>query len=338
MSATPASLRAAVVGAGLMGRWHAHAIGRVGSRVVAVVDPDTERARALAARLPGRPAVAADLERAAHDHGIQVVHVCAPLSTHEAITRQAIDAGAHALVEKPLAPDASATVRLHMLATDRGVLLCPVHQFLFQRGILGAAAALNELGTIRHIEIVACSAGADGRRDDEREQVALDILPHGLALTRRFLGAALAGVTWRVGQGPPGELRAAADVGGTSAAFMVSMRSRPTENSLTLRCDRGTVRANLFHGYATIERGTPSRLDKVGRPFVRASQELGAAMGNLAVRAAHSEHAYPGLRELVRRFHLACAGLGPSPITVDESIDVAHARDRVAALRTARAG
>jgi hypothetical protein len=116
------------------------------------------------------------------------------------------------------------------------------------------------------------------------------------------------------------------------------MRSRPTENSLTLRCDRGTVRANLFHGYATIERGTPSRLDKVGRPFVRASQELGAAMGNLAVRAAHSEHAYPGLRELVRRFHLACAGLGPSPITVDESIDVAHARDRVAALRTARAG
>ena len=53
------------------------------------------------------------------------------------------------------------------------------------------------------------------------------------------------------------------------------------------------MRANLFHGYATIERGTPSRLDKVGRPFVRASQELGAAMGNLAVRAAHSEHAYP---------------------------------------------
>src|SRR6476661_5561535 len=109
VSAMPTSLRAAVVGAGLMGRWHAHAIGRVGGRVVAVVDPDTARAGALAARLPGSPVATPDLARAVHDHGVQVVHVCAPLAVHEAITQQAIDAGVHALVEKPLANDAAAT-------------------------------------------------------------------------------------------------------------------------------------------------------------------------------------------------------------------------------------
>ena len=337
MSATPASLRAAVVGAGLMGRWHADAIGRAGGRVVAVVDPDTSRAGALAARLSGHPVATADLARSIRDLGIEVVHVCAPLATHEAVTQEALEAGVHALVEKPLTIDAAGTARLHALATDRGLLLCPVHQFLFQHGVMRATSALGRLGAIRHIEIVACSAGADGRGDDEREQVALDILPHGLALARRLLGPLLADVSWHVGQGPPGEIRAAADAGGASVAFVVSMRSRPTENSLTIRCDGGTVRANLFHGYATIERGVASRLDKVGRPFVSASQEFGAAMGNLVGRAVRREPAYPGLRELVRRFHLACAKLGPSPIGVDESIDVARARDSIAVLRSARA-
>lgn len=320
----------------MMGRWHAHAIDRVGGRVVAVIDPDAERARTLAARLPGQPVAVPDLVRAIHQHGIQVVHVCAPLSTHEPITRQAIDVGAHVLVEKPMAADADATARLYARAAERGVLLCPVHQFLFQPGILSAAAALSELGPIRHLEVVACSAGADGRSDAEREQVALDILPHGLALAGRLLAAPLAEADWQVGQGAPGEIRAAADTGGTSVALVVSMRSRPTENSLTLRCDRGTVRANLFHGYATIERGTPSRLDKAARPFLSGAQGLTAALGNLVGRAARRESAYPGLRELVRRFHLACAGHGLSPISVEESIDVARARDRILLLRSER--
>ena len=333
MGTTPPSLRAAVVGAGLMGRWHAHAIGRVGGRVVAVVDPDTARAGALATRLAGA-AVASDLAQAIREHDVQVAHVCAPLSSHERIARQAIEAGVHALVEKPLTSDAPSAERLHALATDRNVLLCPVHQFLFQAGVLRAKAALEELGTIRHIDIVACSAGADGRSEEEREQVALDILPHGLALARRFLGVPLAEARWDVGRGPAGEIRAAADIGGAGVAFVVSMRSRPTENTLTIRCDRGTARANLFHGYATIERGTPSKLDKIGRPFVSASQGLGAAMTNLVGRVVQNEPAYPGLRELVRRFHLACLKLGPSPISVDESIDVARARDSIAALRS----
>jgi predicted dehydrogenase len=243
------------------------------------------------------------------------------------IAQAAIDAGTHVLVEKPLAPDAAATTRLHALAAHRGVLLCPVHQFLFQQGVLYAADALARLGAIRHFDLVACSAGADGCGDDEREEIARDILPHGLALVRRLLAVSLANVNWKVEQGPPGEIRAMGAAAGASVMLMVSMRSRPTENSLTVRCERGTVRANLFHGYSTIERGAPSRLDKVGRPFLGSGQALSAAMGNLARRAVRGEPAYPGLRELVRRFHLACASGGPSPISVEESVDVALARD-----------
>jgi len=40
---------------------------------------------------------------------------------------------------------------------------------------------------------------------------------------------------------------------------------------------------------------------------------------------------------LVSRFHRACEGQGLSPITVEESIDVARARDSIASPRR-RAG
>ena len=333
---TPTSLRAGVVGAGLMGRWHAHAIRQVGGRVVALIDPDVARASSLAARLPDRPAVESDLGHALRAHRIEVLHVCTPLPTHDAIARQAIEAGIPALVEKPLASDASATEALYGLAEARGVLLCPVHQFLFQPGILAAERALATLGALRQLDLVACSAGADGASEAEREGVALDILPHGLALARRLIGVPLGGVDWHASGGPQGELRAMADLGITSVMIAVSMRARPTENTLTARCDAGTVRANLFHGYATIERGRPSRLDKLGRPFVGSVQAMGAAMGNLVGRTIRREPAYPGLRELVRLFHLACAGRAPSPISVEETLDVARARDIIREARRGR--
>jgi predicted dehydrogenase len=316
-----------------MGRWHAHAIERIGGRVVAVIDQDVGRAAALAARLPGSPATETAVGHALRSHGVEVLHVCTPLSTHASVAREAIEAGVHLLVEKPLAGDAAAVEQLHADSASAGVLLCPVHQFLFQGGILRLQRELPSLGAVRQLDVMACSAGADGSTDAEREQVALDILPHGLALARRLLGVELAPTAWQVGSGAAGELRVLGDVGGTSVLLSISMRARPTENSLTLRADRGTVHANLFHGFATVERGAPSRRDKVLRPFAGSTLMLGAATGNLLRRAVRGESAYPGLRELVRRFHLAAAGKGATPITVAESIDVARARDSIASER-----
>ena len=336
MGTSPTPVRAAIVGAGLMGRWHAHAIHRSGSRVVAIVDRDAARAASLASRLPGRPVIAEDVGYAIRDQGIDVVHVCTPVGTHESLAAAAITGGAHVLVEKPLAGDAATVERLHGLATEQGVLLCPVHQFLFQPGVQHASRQLAGLGPVRQLDVVACSAGADGAggaSDADRESVALDILPHGLALARRLLGTPLATSSWHVDEGPAGEIRVVGHVGEASVMIAVSMRARPTENSLTVRCDRGTIRANLFHGYATIERGVPSRIEKIGRPFVGSALVLGKAAGNLLGRATRGEVAYPGLRELVRRFHSATTGQGATPIAVDESIDVARARDIIASAR-----
>jgi predicted dehydrogenase len=331
VAAPSTSVRAVVVGAGLMGQWHAHAIRRAGSRVVAIVDADVRRAEHLAARCPERPAIATDIGDALARHAVDVVHVCTPIESHEPVAGAAIAARAHALVEKPLAPDQVVVERLHARAAEQGVLLCPVHQFLFQPGILQAERWLSSLGAIRHFEMVACSAGAD--QGDDPEQVARDILPHGLALARRLLGAGWLDAGWYVAPGKAGEIRATTWCGATSISIMVSMHARPTENSLTLRGDSGTIRANLYHGFATLEQGPPSRFDKVSRPFTGATLVIGAAVGNLARRTVRGESAYPGLRELVERFHRATTGAGEPPITAAESIDVARARDRLLGAR-----
>jgi predicted dehydrogenase len=316
-----------------MGQWHAHAIQRAGGRVVAVIDADVGRAAKLAGRIPGKPVVGGDVGYLLSRHAVDVVHVCTPVESHEAVTGAALSAGAHALVEKPLAPDCGAVQRLHTRAAEQGVLLCPVHQFLFQPGVISAARWLSEIGTIRHFELVACSAGADEGSSDDREQVARDILPHGLALARRLLGAAWIESGWYIAPGAAGEIRASTSCGSASISIVVSMSARPTENSLTIRCDGGTVRANLYHGYASLERGTPSRLDKLARPFAGAALVLGAATSNLARRAVRRESAYPGLRELVDRFYRATTGAGEPPISAAESIDVARARDRLVGAR-----
>ena len=93
------------------------------------------------------------------------------------------------------------------------------------------------------------------------------------------------------------------------------------------------MRANLYHGYASLERGTPSRLDQLARPFAGAALVLGAATSNLARRAVRGESAYPGLRELVERFYRATIGACEPPISAAESIDVARARDRLVGAR-----
>ncbi|MEO6529186.1 MAG: Gfo/Idh/MocA family oxidoreductase [Gemmatimonadaceae bacterium] len=336
MAADLTSPRVGIVGAGLMGRWHADAAQHVGSQVVVVVDADAKRASALSRRLHGRPAAATDLGQAIREQRVDVVHVCTPLASHETLAREAMLAGAHVLLEKPLTPDGPSTERLFALATTQRVLLCPVHQFLFQQGVLAAQRALPTLGDVHHLELVACSAGAELPGAAPPESVALDILPHGLALAGRLLERELASSAWVVSDGRDGEIRALAQVDHTSVMLTVSMGSRPTENSLTIRCDRGTVRSDLFHGFATIERGSTSRFGKVVRPFGAATAQLHAASTNLIGRAVRREPAYPGLRELVRRFHLAVQGRGDNPISAEESIDVARVRDTISRARALR--
>jgi predicted dehydrogenase len=326
MSAKARTLRAAVVGAGLMGRWHAHALARSGGRVAAVVDPNEPRARALAESYPGA-AVYADLGAALGAAEVDVVHICTPLETHAPLARAAIERGRHLIVEKPLAGSAAESAELLARAAERGVLLLPVHQMLFQRGTQRLFAALPQLEPLRHLDFTACSAGAEGRDAAGRDRIAFEVLPHPLSLLARLLPDPPDELAWRLAHPAPGELRATAAAAGTTISITISMSGRPTVNTLRVIGAGGTAHLDLFHGFATLESAGVSRLRKVARPFSRAARTAAGAALNLGLRAVRREPAYPGLRELIRRGYAAIRGEAPPPIGAAEILAVIRTQE-----------
>jgi predicted dehydrogenase len=318
-----------------MGRWHAEAVARTGHAVVAVADPDHARAAALAARFPGARTVT-DLREVAGT--VDVVHVCAPSPDHQRLAASAVDAGCHVLVEKPIAADAEGAATLLRAAAARGRLVVPVHQFLFQRGVLRVQRSPGLLGPLLHVDAIACTAGADRQPACGGDRLTLEIMHHLLSLVARLVSPSLTTADWHVRRTAPGELRADGTLAGTSVSLLVSTHGRPTTNALRLVGERGTAHVDLFHGFATIVRGPATRSFKVMHPFVLGGATLVAATANLASRAWAREPAFPGLRELVRRFYAAVEAGGPPPITGEETLEVARAAATIAGMARASAG
>jgi predicted dehydrogenase len=317
--------RAAIIGAGLMGRWHADAVRRIGGTVTLIVDPEESARRALAARFPGA-SVAAELDASAVAKVASAAHVCTPIATHAPIVRALVDAGVHALVEKPLATDLVTTRELLAHAEHRAVIVCPVHQFLFQEGIRTLSGWLPAMGPIRRFEFSTCSAGGG---DDPVGQDALiaEILPHPLSLMSHLLGGSLRDIGWQIAHPTPGEFRALGAAGPTIIDLAISAHGRPTENVLRIVADGGTATADLYHGFAVRHAPSVSRGAKIARPFSHSARHLLSAGLNLLVRTSRAEPAYPGLRELVRLFYGALVGTNAPPIGRVAIEQVAFARD-----------
>jgi predicted dehydrogenase len=325
---TGPALRTLVVGAGLMGRWHADAIQRTGGTLAGIVDPGGTQAAALARAHHGARSFRR-LDEALEQAAARVVHVCAPLAAHEQLARTALEAGCHVLVEKPIANGVEATRRLFALASERGLLLCPVHQFLFQPGMRKAERALEGLGALRHVEMEICSAGAEAS-PMSRDDIAMEILPHALAFAARLCPASIAGGDWIARRPYDGELVVVATVGHVGIWTRISMNGRPPVNRLRIIAERGTITLDLFHGFSNLDRfRSASSAMKVARPFLSAARMGGSAGANLAWRALRRESAYPGLRELVKRFHAAARDGGPSPVSPDETRDVMDVWERL---------
>lgn len=319
---------AVVVGAGLMGRWHAHALRRIGVRIAGVVDPDPSRARRLARTSRAAPF---DTLEAGLAHGRpDAVHICTPPETHVPLARTALDAGCHVLVEKPLGPDARQTEALLSQAERARLLLCPVHQLLFLRSVRRAAELIAQVGPVLHVDAVACSAGGDGLAGLERDTLAWSILPHALSLIHRLLAQPIGAIDWSVTRPEVGEWRVAAQIGIASVGVLVSLAGRPTRHTLQLIGARGTLHIDLFHDFLVREPGRADRGWKVLRPVVTGTMHATVSAANLLRRSAVWEPAYPGLRQLCRAFYAAVAGSAPPPISPRETLEVARAADGIA--------
>jgi predicted dehydrogenase len=179
-------LRAAVIGGGVFGRFHATKYKALeGVTLVAVADPCADTRRQAVTKFGVR--AVPDW----HDllGKVDVVSVCSPAVTHGPIVRAFLTAGAHVLVEKPIATDLDEAENLIALARSRGLVLTVGHQerFVFQHsGLLDHEAVPISVECVR--------AGPwTGRGTDV--SVVLDLMIHDLDLVHQLIPGALADVS-----------------------------------------------------------------------------------------------------------------------------------------------
>ena len=116
-------LRLGLVGCGAISRWHRQALEEVPDiEIAACIDVDGERARETARECN---AVGYDsLSAAVSAGGIEAALVMVPHHLHEPVALEALDAGLHLLLEKPMAPTPDACERiLRAAAAAPGVFM-----------------------------------------------------------------------------------------------------------------------------------------------------------------------------------------------------------------------
>lgn len=323
---TSARPEVAIVGAGLMGRWHASVARREGARIVGVVDADRARARRLAAAC-GAPDFAT-VEAMLGSVRPTVSHVCTPLASHVDYCRLLLSGGSHVLCEKPLATAADEVESLLEAARRAARVVCPVHQFVMQDGVRLVIARLAELGPLTRVEFTFSSAGGGGRQGPALDDVVADIVPHAFSVLCRLLRLQQeAELRWQAVRPAAGELCALTAVDGVVVSLAVSMSSRPTEAAAVVVGQRGSAFIDFFHGFGYLVDGKVSRTRKVLHPFMLASRHGWAAVSNLTKRAWRGEAAYPGLRSLVAGFYRASASGVQGPLSSDEIVETYRARD-----------
>lgn len=187
-------VRLAVIGAGhwgpnLIRTFHS---GGGASEVTHVIDTSATRLEQLASRYPG-VRFGSDAGAALADRTVDAVVIATPTATHFSICKQALEAGKHVLVEKPLATSAADAAALGALAAKRGRVLMCGHVFLFNPAVQKVKQLLEqgELGRVQYLSMVRTNLGPI--RGDVN--AAWDLASHDISIADHWLGAGAVAVS-----------------------------------------------------------------------------------------------------------------------------------------------
>ncbi|HWI34875.1 MAG TPA: Gfo/Idh/MocA family oxidoreductase [Burkholderiales bacterium] len=164
-------MKAAVIGAGHMGRYHAQKLARL-TQLVGVVDADLARARELADQLGG--AALSDYRELFGKADAAVIAV--PTDRHHAIARDCLQHGLHLLIEKPIATTLAEADELIALAEKKRVVLQTGHVERYNKSFRALAQRMD-----RPVFVEAERLAAFKQRGAEVD-VVLDLMIHDLDL------------------------------------------------------------------------------------------------------------------------------------------------------------
>lgn len=174
------SLRVAVIG---YGYWSPKLIRNLsaveGAHLVAVCEKDVTRHEMIAREHAGVK-IYAHYEEAFSDSTIDAVIIATIPSSHFRIAKQALEAGKHVLVEKPLVLSTEEGEVLLQLAKKHKRVLMVDHTYLYTEGIRSLKKLLDEgvLGKVFSIESTRINLGLFQRDSN----VVWDLAPHDISI------------------------------------------------------------------------------------------------------------------------------------------------------------
>jgi predicted dehydrogenase len=176
-------IRAAVIGVGYLGRFHAQKYAQLADcTLVGVVDSQAETAERVAAEL--RAPHCGDYRELLGK--VDAVSVATPTPTHHEIARAFLESGAHVLVEKPITETIAQAQELIGVARNAGRVLQVGHLERFNPAIVAAEPLLSEPGFIE------CQRLAPFRERGTDVNVVLDLMIHDIDLVQMIVGSEVA--------------------------------------------------------------------------------------------------------------------------------------------------
>jgi predicted dehydrogenase len=115
-------------------------------------DLDEEHLRTVGRRHPGAQ-LTTRFDDLLSDPELDAIVVATPVPTHAPLAKQALEAGKHVFVEKPMAMNAADAEELVALAEERDLVLMPGHLLIYHPAVrkLKELTASEDLGEIRYV-------------------------------------------------------------------------------------------------------------------------------------------------------------------------------------------
>ena len=313
-----------------------------GVEVVALVDSRIEAAEVLA-RQHGVPQVSASVA-ALSDQEVDVAHVLTPPHTHATVTRELLELGLSALVEKPFALSSEEGRELAALARERGLSLGVNHNHRFHPTFLQLKERLaaGDIGRLRHVQATWSMPLGQldaGKLDDwmlsAPRNIVFEQAPHPLSQVHELCGAVLDGTAGPLEERElaPGQVfhpRWSGALRGERATAEVSLgfgQEFECSRLVALGTD-GSLEADLIHSSLTCERRSAwlpfwnSLLVSLGRARTNASAGLRAVWDYLCATVGmrpRNDPWFASMRGSIQAFHQAYASGAALPADAEEA-------------------
>lgn len=333
-------MRAALIGAGQIARQHLACLKELpGVEVVGVCDLSPSVAECVAERA-GVPAWFTDHRAMLAQVRADVVHVTTPPTTHYRLSLDALEAGAHVIVEKPATVTLEELETLARTAKEKGRALIEDYNYLFNaapREILRRVQA-GDFGAVTHVDVLICLdiLGPGGFADPNvphpclklRGGAIADFLPHLASLAWLFLGKhKQAHAVWTKRKDtvlPFDEFHAVVEAERGTATLGFSSTTQPDGFWLRVYGEKMHAATNLWETRLTFDRVRPG--PKPLRPVFNGLEEgktiRRAAIGNFLRKFSGGPGAYDGLWEFLTRTYKALADGSALPVPEQQVLEV----------------